>query len=123
MNSLTHRIATVAVAGALSVTALGAPAASASDEVGPLACTATAPDKDASAYQYTFGDGVNIRKGRSTNCTVLGIAYSNQLADYHCWSAYDGYTWTYLRNAATGVTGWVRDDVLSDGGSSVWCGF
>ncbi|WP_251091566.1 hypothetical protein [Streptomyces sp. Caat 7-52] len=50
------------------------------------------------------------------------------MLDYHCytWGAWQGEqrcTWTYARNARTGVEGWLRTDTLSDFGSDVYCGF
>ncbi|HEX8306517.1 MAG TPA: hypothetical protein VF612_16705 [Jatrophihabitans sp.] len=46
-----------------------------------------------------------------------------QKADYHCFTYAGSYSWTYLRNNATGKLGWVRDDLLPGYGSSVYCGF
>jgi hypothetical protein len=51
-----------------------------------------------------------------------GIIHTQRL-DYHCYTIAGDYTWTYVRNDSTGVSGWIRDDLLSDYGSSVYCGF
>lgn len=106
----------VAVAASLPI-ALATTPASAS-----ASCGTTVADKDGSAWNKT-ADGANERSGSSTNCTVKGIAYNTQRLDYHCYTVAGDYTWTYLRNDSTGVTGWVRDDLLSDYGSGVYCGF
>ncbi|MGW3230116.1 SH3 domain-containing protein [Kitasatospora sp. NPDC001095] len=85
------------------------------------ACGVSYSDKDSSTWHKSSGNGVNMRSGPSTGCAVLGMSYSTQLIDYHCYvSASDG-TWTYARNDATGVKGWIRDDLLTDNGSKVPC--
>lgn len=107
--------ALVAVAVSMPI-ALAATPASAS-----ASCGKTAPDKDGGAWNKT-ANGANERSGSSTSCTINGIAYNTQQLDYHCYTvATDGSTWTYLRNNST--YGWVRDDLLSDNGSLVYCGF
>lgn len=108
--------ALVAVAASLPI-ALATTPASAS-----ASCGTTVADKDGGSWNKT-ADGANERSGSSTNCTVKGIAYNTQRLDYHCYTIAGDYTWTYLRNDSTGVTGWVRDDLLSDYGSLVYCGF
>lgn len=85
-------------------------------------CGKTVADKDGSAWNAT-ANGANERSGSSTSCAVNGIAYAGQKLDYHCYTVAGSYTWTYLRNDATGTYGWVRDDLLSDYGSGVSCGF
>lgn len=85
------------------------------------ACNVSYSDKDSSSWGKTSKNGANMRSGPSTSCAVLGVSYSTQLIDYHCYvSASDG-TWTYVRNDATGVKGWIRDDLLTDRGSGVHC--
>ncbi|MBO4207641.1 SH3 domain-containing protein [Micromonospora echinofusca] len=86
-------------------------------------CGKTASDKDGSGWVKS-ANGANIRSGSSTGCTSKGIAYSSHVLDYHCYTwGNDGYSWTYVRNDTTGVQGWIRDDLLSDRGSDVHCGF
>lgn len=86
--------------------------AAAAGEVGALGCTATGADKDATAYNKAFTTTVNIRSGRSTNCVSLGVGYTSHTVDIHCTSEYNGVHWTYLRNATTGVKGWVKTSLL-----------
>lgn len=118
---------------ALSVGGLvlaGAGAAAAQDkpgggEVGTMhaSCGTTAADKDSSSWETT-GYGANQRSGSSTGCAIRGVAGAGDRLDYHCYTrGNDGYTWTYLRNDTDGTAGWVRDDLLGDNGSYVYCGF
>src|SRR5512147_1721251 len=103
--------------------ALAVPMVTATSASANASCGKTASDKDGSAWGH-YADGANERSGSSTGCGINGIAYSNQTLDYHCYTVgNDGYTWTYLRNATTGVYGWIRDDLLSNNGSYVYCGF
>lgn len=64
-----------------------------------------------------------MRVGSSTRCAVSGISYASQSLDYHCYAlAINGVeTWTYVVNAQTKAGGWIRDDLLNDYGSGVWC--
>jgi hypothetical protein len=62
--------------------------------------------------------GANIRTGPGTNCTSRGQGQPGQSATYNCWTVgHDSRTWTHLRNNATGVSGWVRDDLLANNGA------
>ncbi|NEC85107.1 SH3 domain-containing protein [Streptomyces sp. SID12501] len=116
-----------ALVPALAAVAIAVPLSIATPAAAHAACGTTVSDKDSSSWNKT-ANGANERSGTiassSTNCTIKGIAYNTQNLDYHCWTlGNDGYTWTYLRNDSTGVTGWVRDNLLSDNGSGVYCGF
>ncbi|MFF4832844.1 SH3 domain-containing protein [Streptomyces sp. NPDC001315] len=108
--------AVAVVAACLPVTFAGSASANA-------LCGTSATDKDSTAWDAT-GGGANMRSGSSTSCAINGIAASGNHLDYHCytWGA-DGYSWTYLRNDSKSpdVYGWVRDTLLSDGGSLVPC--
>lgn len=89
-------------------------------------CGKRVGDKDNSTWRATAG-GANMRSGADTGCSVIGLAASGDVLDYHCytWGAWQGDTrdaWTYARNTRTGVEGWLRTDVLSDFGSRVHCG-
>lgn len=108
--------ALVAVAASIPIALSTTPAAASA------ACGKTVADKDGSAWNAT-ANGANERSGSSTGCAINGIAYSGHKLDYHCYTVAGDYTWTYLRNDSTGTYGWVRDDLLSDYGSSVYCGF
>ncbi|MEO3753895.1 SH3 domain-containing protein [Streptomyces sp. B6B3] len=93
--------------------------------VAEAACGKTAPDRDSSPLDNTaVSGGVNMRSGTSSaNCPSNGVAYPSHNLDYHCYTGTEGYSWTYARNATTGVSGWIRHDLLTDQGSNVYCGF
>jgi hypothetical protein len=85
------------------------------------ACSYAATDVDNSAWNATANGG-NIRSGSSTGCRIYDQADAGDALDYHCYTlGSDGFTWTYLRNDSDGTNGWVRDDLLSDFGSSFSC--
>ncbi|MEV6341947.1 hypothetical protein [Actinoplanes sp. NPDC051851] len=123
------RRATRGALGAIAVgaTVLVAPVLTSSPALAHAACGTTVSDKDSRSWP-TGADSARERTGSSsvssTNCTILGVAYSSNVLDYHCYTVgNDGYTWTYLRNDTTGISGWSRDDLLPSNGSLVWCGF
>ncbi|MGA4844638.1 SH3 domain-containing protein [Streptomyces sp. G45] len=108
---------------AIAAVAVAVPLSLASPAAAHASCGKTASDKDGGSWNRT-ANGANERSGSSTGCAITGIAYNSHRLDYHCYtSGNDGKTWTYLRNDSTGVSGWVRDDLLSDGGSLYSCGF
>ncbi|MEV5439509.1 SH3 domain-containing protein [Streptomyces sp. NPDC052682] len=108
---------------AVAAVAMAVPLTLSTPAAAHASCGTTAPDRDSSSWNRT-ADGANERSGSSTSCTIKGVAYNTHRLDYHCYTwGNDGHSWTYLRNDSTGVTGWVRDDLLSDGGSLVHCGF
>lgn len=111
-----------ALVPAVAAVALTLPMAAAAPASAYAACGTTVADKDGSSWKKS-ANGANMRSGSSTSCTIHGIAYSSHTLDYHCWTSAGSYTWTYVRNDSTGVRGWIRDDLLSDGGSYVYCGF
>ncbi|MEU8526735.1 MULTISPECIES: SH3 domain-containing protein [Streptomyces] len=112
-----------AVLPAVAMAALAVPMTSATPAFAAAPCGKTAPDLDGRAWNKT-ANGANMRSGSSTSCTILGVAYNTQALDYHCFTRdASGQSWTYLRNDATGKYGWVRDDLLSDYGSSFNCNF
>lgn len=118
MQALKRGAATAAIAAVLvvfaSVASIGPAAAHAS-------CGTTVSDKDSSSWNAA-GGGANMRSGSSTTCAINGLANSGQRLDYHCFTVgNDGASWTYTRNDSTGVSGWIRDDLLSDFGSDVPC--
>jgi len=115
----------VAVAGlAASVVGLTATEASAGAACG----RAPASDIDHSAY-VTANVNTKIHTGSDIDCTAIGLLSAGDLADYYCYTVNQssGYTWTYLRDVATGKKGWVRDDTLplfnGTRGSYAYCGF
>ncbi|WP_033310122.1 SH3 domain-containing protein [Streptomyces iakyrus] len=113
-----------AVVPALAAVAMAVPLALSTPATAAASCGRTASDMDSSAWNRT-ANGANERSGSSTSCASNGIAYNTHRLDYHCYTRIGNTseTWTYLRNDTTGTSGWVRDDLLSDGGSLVYCGF
>jgi uncharacterized protein YraI len=123
----TSRARIVAAALVLAASVV-TPAVTASPAQAYASCGTTVADKDNSTWRAT-ANGANMRSGSSTGCSINGLASSGDRLDYHCytWGAPDSNgtrtAWTYARNDRTGVAGWLRTDVLSDFGSSVYCGF
>jgi hypothetical protein len=125
------RIRLIAAGGAVAVAAVtvlaGTAQAAPAKPVGPIgtmhaSCGTNPPDKDSGSWLATARSAANERSGSSTSCTIKGVAQTSDRLDYHCYTdGNDGYTWTYLRNDRTGVAGWVRDDLLKDNGSFVYC--
>ncbi|MEV4877426.1 SH3 domain-containing protein [Streptomyces cyaneofuscatus] len=110
-----------AILPAVAMVALAVPMATATPAVAHANCGTGASDKDGGSWGK-WANGANQRSGSSTGCTIHGVAYSSHTLDYHCYTVgNDGHTWTYLRNDATNVSGWVRDDLLSNGGSLRFC--
>ncbi|MER7048374.1 SH3 domain-containing protein [Streptomyces jumonjinensis] len=100
------------------------PIATAGPAQAHASCGQQGPDRDGSAWDPTVVNYVNQRTGSNTSCASNGLAYSNHRLDYHCFTyRNDGYTWTYVRNDTTNHTGWIRDDLLEDYGSSSYCSF
>jgi len=65
-----------------------------------------------------------IRNGSSTSCPAIGAAQPGDTLDYFCWTRQNAtFTWSFVRDTRTNVRGWIRDDLLSGDGSSVFCGF
>jgi hypothetical protein len=127
---LTMSISAMAVLGLLLVAPAGS--ALADDKVADVspmyaACGTNPADHD--SYHENVVDpawaAANQRSGGSTSCAIYGVLQPTDNADYHCFSWASDYvhTWTYLRNLRTGVRGWVRDDLLKDNGSHIYCGF
>lgn len=112
-------------AAVVMATAAIVPVISASPASAHAACGTGVSDKDNSSWDAT-GGGANMRSGSSTSCGIRDTADSGQRLDYHCYTwGSDGYSWTYLRNdsASPDTYGWVRDSLLADNGSTVYCGF
>ncbi|MFI7273526.1 SH3 domain-containing protein [Streptomyces sp. NPDC049879] len=113
-------MASIGVTATLAAAAVLAPATSASAHAG---CGTSVGDRDNSTWVRS-ANGANIRSGSGTGCGIAGVAYSSHRLDYHCYTiGADTHTWTFVRDDATGVTGWIRDDLLSDNGSNVPCAF
>ncbi|MFD9717375.1 SH3 domain-containing protein [Streptomyces sp. NPDC059076] len=112
-----------AIVPAVAAVAFALPLTLSTPAVAAAPCGTTAADADGSAWNRTGGNGVNMRSGSYTTCASHGLIYPTDRLDYHCYTVAGSYTWTYLRNdtAAPDTYGWVRDDLLSDGGSTVPC--
>ncbi len=120
MTKLLRLLAVLALA--LVPVGLAVPAAAAPTPLS-ASCGSSAPrDLDGSAYR-TATTAANIRTGSNVNCTSIGETQSGDRLDYYCWTANSSFSWTYLRDVRTGKKGWVRDDLLPNAGSNVFCGF
>ncbi|GGP47244.1 MULTISPECIES: SH3 domain-containing protein [Streptomyces] len=112
-----------ALVPAVAAIALAVPLSLPTPAAAHAPCGARGTNQDHNPFVQT-ANGANVRSGSSTSCTVMGIAYSGDWLNYRCYTrGNDGYTWTYLENASKGTEGWVRDDLLSDGGTTYSCGF
>lgn len=117
-----------ALAGAVIVPAAAAQAAPATSATPAFAhCAIRAPyDHDTSKWSDGYAlSAARIRSGSSATCgtrDIISPGASGDELDYYCYTVGDdGYTWTYLRDNATGVEGWVRDDALNNYGANVTC--
>ncbi|MEX3106084.1 SH3 domain-containing protein [Streptomyces niveiscabiei] len=112
-------LAAAALLGGASVPAVAAPAASGASVL------ATCPDNNWYIADGRTGssttNGVNIRSGPSTGCTALGQAQASHNLRYDCYKYDSGYTWTHVLDRTTGISGWIRDDLLTDGGAYYLC--
>lgn len=112
---------TAALAGADDRPAITAKAELAKSTNASISCNDTEKDDDGSSWRATAEEPANMRSGPSTACAINGVLQTSDRADYHCYKLGAGGTWTYLRDDRTGAYGWVRDDLLEDGGSDVYC--
>ncbi|MCZ7438656.1 hypothetical protein O7598_19755 [Micromonospora sp. WMMC241] len=112
----------LAVATAGVVVVGGAAPASAS-------CSHSHSNIDTKFGQLFNATNVNIRSGPHTTCGSLGYGQLSHNVDFHCFASGDRvsanghttYTWTYLRDTTTGVSGWVADALLDNLGGNVAC--
>jgi hypothetical protein len=112
----------VLAAAATIVVGGGAAAPASAGSVAQACEDRSADDYDASKYAKQFKVNVTLRGGPGWGCSLVTVATTNNLVDYHCWArAEDGTTWTYLRTNTTDF-GWVWDGYLKDGGSLDNCG-
>jgi hypothetical protein len=73
---------------------------------------------------HTASNGVSLRSGTSTNCQPpVATINQNDLLRYQCWTQGQDGTWTYLQDGNTGKWGYIRNDLLTNGGSHVICDF
>ncbi|MFR9780585.1 hypothetical protein ACL02O_31620 [Micromonospora sp. MS34] len=111
---------TVACAG-VAVVGAAAPASA--------SCSHFHENVDTAYGQLFNGSNVNIRSGPHTSCTSLGYGQLSHYVDFHCYHSGDRvtanghttYTWTYLKDTTTGISGWVADALLDGLGSGIAC--
>ncbi|MFI1018853.1 SH3 domain-containing protein [Streptomyces sp. NPDC020965] len=115
---------TALVTSALLAATVLVPLATATPAQAHAPCGRSAPDLDHRAWERTVVNHANQRTGSSTRCASRGMAESNDVLDYHCFTrAEDGRTWTFVTNdSARDRRGWIRDDMLRDNGSDRNCG-
>lgn len=118
-------VAVPALTMALAVPASAAPKAhSTSISANFAACGRVGPNlENRFVADAPLGGAANQRSGSSTSCPRPGILQPTHDAIYYCYTVAPDGTWTYLLNVATGVHGWVRDDLLDFNGSFAYCGF
>lgn len=121
------RTLAVAAAAVGLATAVAVPSASAAttSDITPThwSCGRSAPpDLDTSGGHRTVVVA-DVRVGSSTRCAIAGRSFPSEYLDYHCYALDINLkaTWTYVVNVRTRVSGWIRDDMLNDGGSRIWC--
>ena len=100
--------------GAAALTAgVVAPAVASNAPVAPAALCGRQPAANQNLAGHFTGGGVRLRTGPSLTCTVKGLGYPADAVVYRCWAWGDSFSWTYLTDVSTGVTGWVRDDQIT----------
>ncbi|WFE39420.1 hypothetical protein [Micromonospora sp. WMMD998] len=113
-------VLTVAAAG-VAVVGAGAPASA--------SCSHSHSNVDNKFGQLFNATNVNIRTGPHTSCGSLGYGQLSHGVDFHCFASGDRvsangrttYTWTYLKDTTTGVSGWAADALLDNLGANVAC--
>ncbi|WBC15041.1 hypothetical protein O7600_28940 [Micromonospora sp. WMMA1998] len=113
-------ILTVAAAG-VAVVGSAAPASA--------SCSHSHSNVDPKFGQLFNATNVNIRTGPHTTCSSRGYGQLSHSVDFHCFASGDRvsanghttYTWTYLKDTTTGVSGWVADALLDNLGGNVAC--
>ncbi|MFU8873824.1 hypothetical protein [Micromonospora sp. SL4-19] len=113
---------TLTVAGTgVAVVSVAAPASA--------SCSHAHSNIDTKGGQLFNASNVNIRTGPHTSCPSLGYGQLNHNVDFHCYGAgdrvtangYTTYSWTYLKDLTTGVSGWVADALLDNLGATIAC--
>jgi hypothetical protein len=73
---------------------------------------------------HAAADGVTLRSGTSPACQPpVATINPNDVLRYQCWTEGQDGTWTYLQDGNTGKWGYIRNDLLTNGGSRVTCDF
>jgi hypothetical protein len=115
--------AAVGVAGALTAGLVGAVGAVGTASAAPAASEQPASPSancnwqgrgDGTTWQTSFaGNGINIRSGPGTGCTVVGSGFGNQGVTLYCGNGSDSDLWWYIHDNSTGVNGWVSAGLLN----------
>ncbi|MEU7173595.1 hypothetical protein ABZ949_19130 [Micromonospora tulbaghiae] len=123
-----RKISSIGAAVVLTVASAGAVVAG---TAGPASAGCSHPHSnvDSKFGQLFNATNVNIRTGPHTTCASLGYGQLSHTVDFHCFASGDRvsanghttYTWTYLRDVTTGVSGWVADALLDNLGGNVAC--
>jgi hypothetical protein len=123
-----RKFSSMAAAAALTLGCTGVAVVSAA---APASATCSHAHSNIDTKLGTLFDAtnVNIRTGPHTTCGSLGYGQPSHSVDFHCYTNGDRvsanghttYTWTYLRDSTTGVSGWVADALLDNLGSTVAC--
>lgn len=123
-----RKISSIGAAVVLTVATAGAVVAG---TAGPASagCSHSHSNVDSKFGQLFNATNVNIRTGPHTTCASLGYGQLSHTVDFHCFASGDRvtangkttYTWTYLRDVTTGVSGWVADALLDNLGGNVAC--
>jgi hypothetical protein len=121
-----RNLAVLAASAGCLATAFIAVPASAATTTAAATKAYTCPDTVYSVHAENggfVGEPVNIRNGPSTACAKTATGYKTDKLTYHCYkyNEADGYTWTHLKDNTSGKSGWVRDDLLKNGGSGYYC--
>ncbi|MEU5727087.1 hypothetical protein [Micromonospora sp. NPDC047738] len=123
-----RKFSSVATAVALATACSGVAVISAAAPAG-ASCSHSRTNVDTAGGQLFNASNVNIRSGPHTSCASLGYGQYTHNVDFWCFTNGDKvtanghttYTWTYLKDTTTGVSGWVADALLDNLGSNIAC--
>ena len=123
-----RKVSSIGTAALLTVAAAGVAVVGAAAPAG-ASCNHSHSNVDTKFGQLFNATNVNIRSGPHTTCGSLGYGQLSHNVDFHCFASGDRvsanghttYTWTYLRDTTTGVSGWVADALLDNLGGNVAC--
>ncbi len=123
-----RKISSIVTAVTLTVGGTGVAVVSAATPASAT-CSHYHTNIDTTYGQLFNASNVNIRTGPHTSCGSLGFGQLSHGVDFHCFTngdrvsanGYTTYTWTYLKDTTTGVSGWVADALLDGLGSGIAC--
>ncbi|GAB3062397.1 hypothetical protein [Micromonospora schwarzwaldensis] len=123
-----RKASSIGAAALLAVAAAGVAVVGAATPAS-ASCSHPHSNVDTKFGQLFNATNVNIRSGPHTTCGSLGYGQLSHNVDFHCFASGDRvsanghttYTWTYLRDTTTGVSGWVADALLDNLGGNVAC--